>query len=271
MNADLLRRIEAMAIRGAERHWALMPAAVAKRVRPEVVRVADGLFTMMPKSDALRMNRVIGLGHRGEAGERAIDEIIERARAARLHRFSVVLGPGPQRARIARWLESRRLRKQHGYALLVRDLGEPVPRVATDFTVRRIGPAMAKHSVAVLAEAFATPASRRDWALAAAASRDYAHFMAFDGTTPVAVGALAIDDGLGWLGGAATRTRWRKRGAQSAIIVARLRHAQRAGCAWAWSQTGEHVRGRPDGSRRNLARLGFEQACVEPIYVWEGQ
>ena len=93
--------------------------------------------------------------------------------------------------------------------------------------------------------------------------------MAFAGRIAVAVAAVRIDQGLAWLGGAATRTRWRGRGAQSALIAARLRRAQRAGCGWAWSETHEPMRGRPDGSRRNLTRLGFEQVLVEPIYVWE--
>src|SRR5438874_1933899 len=107
MNAELLRRIQVMANRGTERHWALIPADVAKRMRPEVVHVADALLTIMPKSNALRLNRACGLGHRGEASEAAIDEIVERYRQARVKRFSVLLGPGPQIPRITRWLEAR--------------------------------------------------------------------------------------------------------------------------------------------------------------------
>ena len=269
LSADLYRRIQANAVRGTERHWAIIPPLVAKRLRPQVVHVADALLTMLPKSDALRLNRVIALGHRGEASEAAIDEIVARYRAARVKRFSVLVGPGPQSKAIGRWLEARDFARTPGYSLLVRDAAEPVPRVETTLRVRRYGPALVDRALDILGEAFGMAPSRREWAKAAGVSRDYEHYMAFAGTTGVAVAALRMHGGLAWLGGAATRTRWRGRGAQSALIAARLRSARRAGCAWAWSETSEPLRGRPDGSRRNLTRLGFEQACVEPIYVWE--
>jgi hypothetical protein len=269
MNADLLRRIQVMTVSGTERHWALIPPATAKRLRPRVDHVADALLTMMARSDALRLNRVTALGHRGEASAAAIDTIIERYREAKIRRFSLLLGPGPQAERIRDWLEARGFRRHQGYVLLVRDARIPVPKVETDLSVRRTGRAEAARAVDVLAEAFAMGSGHREWAIASNGSTHYEHYMAFAGRTAVAVGAMRIDGDLAWLGGAATRTRWRGRGAQSAIIAARLRRAQRAGCAWAWSETAEPVRGRPDGSRRNLVRFGFEPACVEPVYVWE--
>src|SRR5205085_3663968 len=87
--ATVLRHIQATGQRSVERHWALMPPELVKHVRPEVLRVGDGLLTPMARSDALRMNRVIGLGHRGAATEAAIDEIIEHYRRAKVQRFTI--------------------------------------------------------------------------------------------------------------------------------------------------------------------------------------
>lgn len=269
LTPDLLREIEVMSIRSTEAHWALIPDELARRVRPQVLRVGDALLTMMPKSDALRMNRVVGLGHLGMASEAVIEEIVEHYRAARVKRFSVLLRPGLQVRSIESWLVRCGFRVHGGHLLLVRDARLPVPRPATPFRVLRATRQQREIVVRVLAESFALPPSRRAWSVAAAGSSEQEHYLAWSGRIPVAVAALRLDDGLAWLGGAATRTRWRRQGGQSALIAARLARAARAGCRWAWSETAAPAPGRPDGSRRNLARLGFVAAGHEPIWVWE--
>ena len=257
-----------MSISGAEGHWALIPAALAEKIRPRVARIADGYATVLGSSDSLRMNRVIGLGHRGEATEQTIDEIIAFFRAAKVKRFSILLCPGPQFDEITWWLMARGFRPGAGHALLARDARSPVPRASTTLRIARAhrqdGPAM----VAILERCFGMPASRRAWSLASAIAPRYEPFLAWDDAKPVAVGTLRVDKELGWLGGAATLTRWRRRGAQRALIAARLRSAARAECRWAWVETAVQRPGRPGGSRRNLLAMGFEEVCVKPIWVF---
>ena len=97
----VLRDAEAMSIRHTERHWSLIPAEVARRVRPRVVPIADGLVTLMERSDSLRMNRVIGIGHRSPVSPGTVDRVLELYRSSGLERFSAstlsqvpVAGPG---------------------------------------------------------------------------------------------------------------------------------------------------------------------------------
>ncbi|HKQ59148.1 MAG TPA: hypothetical protein VJY35_14905, partial [Candidatus Eisenbacteria bacterium] len=105
--ARLLRRIEIMAVCDTLRHWSIVPPELAKRLRPRVARVGDALLTLSAASDSLRMNRVIGLDSRGLAREPMIDEIIAFYRAARVARFSLLLGPAPGAGTIAGWLARR--------------------------------------------------------------------------------------------------------------------------------------------------------------------
>ena len=265
----IFRRIGAMGITATERHWALIPPALAQWARPRVMRLGDGLATLLEKSDSLRMNRVIGLGHRGAAKEEMIDALVEFYRAARLKRFSFLLGPSPQAAEIGRWLDKRGFTRRGGYRLLLRECSVPIPRIPSKVTVTRAGRAQWGALVRVQSEVFAVPASRRDWSMAAAAAGENECFLAFLGATTVGAGILRSDAGLAWLGGGATRTRWRRRGVQTALIGARLRRAARLGCQWAWAETLEPRAGRPNGSRRNLIRLGFEEVCTEPSFVWQ--
>ena len=268
--ARLLQSIEAMGIRAAVAHWDLVPPDLARRLKPQTAQVGDGFLMMLKGSDSLRMNRVIGLGHRGRATERDVDEIIRRYRDARIERFSVLMCPGPQERRIERWLEASGFVRKPGLTLLLRSCAVPLRAEKTEVRIHRASAVDRATIVRIHAACFATPPSRRSWNLAAAASRDNEHYLAFVGATPVGAGTLRLDGDLAWLGGGATLTRWRKHGAHSALIAVRLRRAAKMGCRWVWVETAEPVRGRPDGSRRNLVRLGFEEVAVKPLYVWEG-
>jgi GNAT superfamily N-acetyltransferase len=72
---------------------------------------------------------------------------------------------------------------------------------------------------------------------------------------PVAAGALSLHGGVALLAGAATIPEARKRGAQRALLEARLRYAQDAGCdiAMMCAEPGS-------GSQRNAERQGFRIA-----------
>jgi hypothetical protein len=263
-----LRRVEETSVSRTEGHWALLPPQLARKLRPRVARIADAYATLLETSDSLRMNRVIGLGSRGEATERTVDEIIGFFHAARLRRFSILLCPGPQFEMISGWLVARGFQRGAGHALLARDGAQPVPRAPSSLRIARARREDAPAMVSILQRCFGVPESREAWSLAAASSPRYEHFLAFHGAKPVAVGSLGVDDELGWLGGAATLTKWRRKGAQRALIAARLRSAARQGCRWAWVETAVEEPGRPGGSRRNMLAMGFEQVCVKPSWTW---
>ncbi len=76
----------------------------------------------------------------------------------------------------------------------------------------------------------------------------------FDGAL-AATGVLAIHDGVAVLAGASTRPAHRRRGAQTALLAARLRQARVAGCELAM------ICARPGSeSHRNAERRGFRVA-----------
>lgn len=75
-----------------------------------------------------------------------------------------------------------------------------------------------------------------------------------DGTL-AATGVLAMHGGIALLAGASTRPAWRRRGAQSALLAARLQQARQAGCDLAM------ICARPGSdSHRNAERRGFRVA-----------
>ncbi len=80
-------------------------------------------------------------------------------------------------------------------------------------------------------------------------------FLAHWDAEPIAAAALAIHDGVALLAGASTDPRFRGRGAQAALLGARLRYAVEAGCdlAMMGAQPGS-------ASQRNGERQGFRIA-----------
>jgi GNAT superfamily N-acetyltransferase len=85
-------------------------------------------------------------------------------------------------------------------------------------------------------------------------------FVAFDGDEPAGGGALYVDGELGWLGIGATRPAYRRRGAQSAILAARIETARTLGVKRLTTETGEQV----EASYRNILRSGFAEAYRRP-------
>jgi GNAT superfamily N-acetyltransferase len=68
--------------------------------------------------------------------------------------------------------------------------------------------------------------------------------------------------------GGATLPQERGRGAQSALLTARARAAQAAGCRWLVAETGAEDPGDHNTSLRNLRRTGFEPLYERTTWLW---
>ena len=97
---------------------------------------------------------------------------------------------------------------------------------------------------------------------------DAADFLAELDGKPIAAGSVALHEGVALLAGASTIPEYRRRGAQRALLEARLDHAARAGCDLAMlcaAPGGESQRnGERHGFRIAYTRTkwrGFAQAC----------
>ena len=95
----------------------------------------------------------------------------------------------------------------------------------------------------------------------------FTHFMAFDGARPVAIAALAVFEQLGYLTLATTAEGDRKRGAQSALIAARIAKARALGCTVVATETLTML----EHSLRNLERAGFRVAYEKEVYEWSAE
>jgi hypothetical protein len=230
-------------------------ASVMSAAGMPVLRVAGAVCFAAPGIPDIQLNRVAGLGVERDPSDEELDEI-EAFYRGHGSRFAVSLTPGA--------LHDRLLQRGYtaGYAWMkFRRDASLAPQVETELTVEATTDGDAFGSV--VGEAFGMPAAsgffggvvgRPGWTL----------FLAHAGDDTAGGAALFLADGVGWLGIGGTRPAFRGRGAQNALIAARIEHGRELGAHAFTTETGERVDDRPNGSYRNILRGGFTEAYVRP-------
>lgn len=140
----------------------------------------------------------------------------------------------------------------------------------------RVGPVAAEDADAwagAMLRAFGMP---EDGALAGMVSAvvgapDFRPFAAWDGAELVSTAVLHLYGGAGQFQAGATLPHARGRGGQSALLAARARAAQAAGCRWLVAETGAEGPGEHNASLHNMLRAGFEVAYERQNWVWRAE
>jgi GNAT superfamily N-acetyltransferase len=120
---------------------------------------------------------------------------------------------------------------------------------------------------AVIAATWGLPPPERSWMSALVALPRWHCFVGYDGAQPVAGGALFEAEDTGWLGTASTLPSHRGRGAQGAILAARIARAAQLGLRRVVTETDAPEEGGPNQSYRNILRAGFEPSYLRPNYT----
>jgi GNAT superfamily N-acetyltransferase len=161
-------------------------------------------------------------------------------------------------------LEERGFVCDYGWMKFLRGVG---PREAhSDLRVLRVGPDRAGDFAAVVVGGFTMPEWTAPLAANVVGRPGWSCYVAYEGEAPAGAGALFVLGTVGWLGFGATLPEFRGRGAQSAILAARIEDARVQGCSTVVTETGALEEGRPSSSYRNILRAGFREAGVRPNY-----
>ncbi|WP_423199819.1 MULTISPECIES: hypothetical protein [unclassified Cupriavidus] len=162
------------------------------------------------------------------------------------------------------WLADRQLRPTGtGWAKFTRGAAPPVA-VATDMTVRAVEAGQADAFGRVVQAGYGLPAHCATWFAALVQRPRWRTYLACEGSIPVAAAALFQDGDRGWLGVDTTLPGYRRRGAQSALIAARIADGLAAGITAFGAETGNPPAETATGysSYRNFCRAGFRLAYV---------
>ena len=248
---DDLERIELSAVLDL---FAAAQPDVANAFDLAVLDLGDAAaFSIGAQPKGLLFNRVLGL-----QVDTALPDI-ERWFASRRCTFAVSVRSG---AELEDVLDERGYRR--GSALMKFRRGVQTFSVPeTSLRVERIDEERARDYGAVAAAVFGWESPLDRWLAALCTRARWACFGAFDGNRLVGTGAAHFAGALGWLGAAGTLEDARGRGAQSALLAARIRAAGDAGARVLATETVDRVDGVAGPSFRNVVRAGFEEAYVQ--------
>jgi ribosomal protein S18 acetylase RimI-like enzyme len=236
-----------------------------------VVEVADAILIAVNQIDVLALNRLIGLGLRGSPSDSALAGVLNALEGTGSPRCFVPVAPSDGYENLSVRIERLGLRHYNNWMRLRRDLDDltDLPTApSTPLEVRQIDSADAHAFGHLVATAFEYPPAIAPLAAQPIGRPRWYHYLAFEGNSPIASGAMYVTDEAAWFGFAATDAAHRRRGAQQALIIRRLKDAASAGCRWVSVETAEDTVTKGAPSFRNLRRLGFEVAYRRPNYLW---
>jgi GNAT superfamily N-acetyltransferase len=224
------------------------------RASPEIAQVAEiggAACTALPKLPERIFNRVLNL-----TSTAPLDEIAAFYGAGPWW-ISDSHGLGPE-------LEKLGFVRDYGWMKFSRGVG---PRQAqSDLHVERVDPDRADDFARVVIGGYGMPDWLHELNTRVVGRPGWSCYVAYDGDAPAGAGALFVHEEVGWLGFGATLPDYRGRGAQSAILAARIEDARKQGCRTVVTETGELEQDRPSSSYRNILRAGFREAGVRPNY-----
>jgi GNAT superfamily N-acetyltransferase len=165
-------------------------------------------------------------------------------------------------------LEDRGFHHYNNWIKLYRDVTLLTP-VRTDLAIREIGTEYGDAFGRIIVASFEWPDRLYPWVGATVGRPGWHHYMAFDGETPVATGAVYCRGEVGWIDFASTLSSHRGRGAQAALVEQRIRDAAALGCKWLIVETAEETPDKPAPSFRNMVRYGFKAAYARPNYLFQ--
>jgi GNAT superfamily N-acetyltransferase len=209
------------------------------------------------------LNRIVGLG----VGEPASEAVLDAALAAIGDDVAcyVALPPQTRPTELADWLRIRGLEPGWGWMSFRRNV-EPAARRPTSLELVRVGSAEAQDFGRIVATGYGLPDAVVPWT-AQAPSLGWECWLAVDGDEPAAAAGLFISEGVGYIGFAATLREHRGKGAQNALLAARIDHARQAGCEVVVTETGERRGDLPSDSYRNILRAGFREVAVRANWL----
>jgi hypothetical protein len=223
-----------------------------------------GVAIRLRRLDVPMFNRAFALGlHGGLDADDTLDHLLDTVGGVR---FLVQLTPAAETEQVRQRFERRGLQRADNWVKVHRG-AEPAPDPATDLRIEQVGAEWAQAFGAIVCTAFGIAFEHSRLVEGVFDAPGWRHYLAFDGLTPVAAGALFVHQECAWLGLGATLPSHRGRGGQSGLMARRIRDALALGCRDIFTETGEETAERPNPSYRNMLRAGFRPLYLRRNYL----
>ena len=229
--------------------------------------IGGGVVARMAAApDVPSLTRALGLGLVEPLTEATLEAALNYLRDAGGSALLVQLSPHAETPEVLAMLADRGLERGRTWAKMMRPAG-PTQDVSTALRVDKVGPERADEFARVIITGFEMPDVMIPFARAQLEAPGWAAYAAFDGDELVAAGSMFVHDDVAQLAGAATLPSHRGRGAQLALMAARITEAQQLGAAWVTAETGSETPDDPNPSLHNMRRAGMEELYARQNWV----
>lgn len=214
----------------------------------------------------LMLNRVIGLGLREPLTSELLEGIDGIYRQAGIDTYALELTPPAMASAAVMSLPPRAARMCYvSTTMMVRPADLPMADGAdgrSGLIVQQVGGSQARDFADLSRSSFSLAEPVGELLAAGFADPNARHYLAFEGSRPVAAGlTLSFDDGVSWLGWVSVAPSHRGRGLQRALASAQIRGAQAQGARWITLEAAFGSARGTTPSYRNYEQLGWRPVC----------
>ena len=237
--------------------------------------IGGGAAFVVRTMESLLFNRVSGFGVERAATEQELDRLLALY-AGVLGGFAINHSPLAAPPELESWYAARGMGTFFHHLKWWRDVVPKAPH-ATPLRIARCTAADAGTWAEIAGNVFGWAAGEsgprpgggavREWIRATVGRPGWSHFLAWDGAVPIATGALFVRGGHAWLGWGGTLEAHRRKGAQRALIAARIAAAAEQGARLVSTETGPDWEDVPRESLHNVRRAGFQLLCERPSWI----
>ena len=260
-----IERLEAAEHDAWEDQYRACPPAVAAGLGLAAERIGGALYLQARAIPLTQFNRLCGLGF--DPADDAIGIALRRFGEAGVRQAWFQVAPGPHQAEIERRLGQAGLQLHERRWVKFWRSAEPAPQTATELEIAPVDRTSAERFADAVLAGFGMPPMLKPWLAALPGRQGWHCFMAQAGDEAVAGAALRVSGGVGWLGIGATRPEHRGRGAQSALLAARIAAGLARGVEGFTTETGRPLPGEAGPSFANIKRAGFRIAYDRPNWA----
>lgn len=262
MDIEQLERVEHDAW---EDLYRACPAPIATGLGLAAEHIGRALYLQARAIPQTQFNRMCGLGF--ENAGAAIAAGLQRFRAAGVAQAWFQVAPGRYQQTTDAQLTAAGLRLLERRWVKFWRPPEPAPQIATDVTIVPVDHTLAGLFADAVLAGFGMPPMLKPWLQALVGRAGWHCFLAMVGEEPVGGATMHIASGIAWLGIGAVRPEHRRKGAQSALLAARIAAGLRHGVGGFTTETGRPHPGEPGPSFANIQRAGFRIVYDRPNWV----
>ncbi len=237
----------------------------ASRAFSTAIEAGGATVLCVPEApESPMLNRVVGLGADRPATESEVDAAL--AAIGPGVTYYAAVAPGARPAELPAWLRARGLSPGWGWMVFHRGVEDAPPAHTTLQVTEAVTSDERAAFARVVRVSYGLPEAV-EATIASAPDGGWQCWLALAGDEPAGAAALFAADGAAYLGLAGTLPEHRDKGAQTALLAARIRRAAQLGCDVVVTETGERRDDRPSNSYRNILRAGFKELGVTENWI----